>query len=123
MADRDCRSGGDGRRQGGGEDEARRVGAHGVNHCGLSGDVAAQRAERLGERAFDDIDAVGEAVALGDAAATVAIHANRMDLVDVGHGVVLVGEVGDRLDGGDVAVHRIDALEHDQLGALAAGRL
>ena len=55
-------------------------------------------------------------VALGNAAAARAVHADRMDFVEVGQRVVLVGEVADRGDRRDVAVHRIDALERDQLG-------
>ena len=59
------------------------------------------------------------AVALGDAAAARAVHADRMDLVDIGHGVVALGEIADRVDRRDVAVHRIDALERDQLRPVA----
>ena len=55
-------------------------------------------------------------VALGDAAAVLAVHADRVDLVEIGQRVVLVGEVADRRDRRDVAVHRIDAFERDQLG-------
>ena len=51
------------------------------------------------------------AVALGDAAAARAVHADRVDLVEIGHGAVALGEVADRADRRDVAVHRIDALE------------
>ena len=40
-----------------------------------------------------------------------------MDLVDIGHRPVTFGEIGDLADGGDVAVHGIEALEDDQLGA------
>ena len=47
-----------------------------------------------------------------------AVHADRMDLVEVGQRVILVGEVADRGDRRDVAVHRIDAFERDQLGRL-----
>ena len=39
-----------------------------------------------------------------------------MDFVEIGERAILVGEVADRGDRGDVAVHRIDALERDQLG-------
>ena len=41
-----------------------------------------------------------------------------MDLVDIAHRLVLLADVEDFLDRRDVAVHRIEALEHDQLGAL-----
>ena len=39
-----------------------------------------------------------------------------MDFVEIGEGVIFVGEIADRSDGRDVAVHRIDAFESDQLG-------
>ena len=123
MADGCGGGGGDGRRQRRGEDEARRIGAHGIDHRAGAGDVAAERAERLGQRAFDDVDAVGQPFAFGDAAAARSVHADGMDLVDIGHGVVALGEVDDLPDRRDVAIHRIDALEDDQLGALAARRL
>ena len=89
--------------------------------AGIAGDVAAERAEALGQRALDDVDARHDAVALGDAAAARAVKADGMDLVHIGHRVVAFGEIGDRIDRGDVAVHRIKALEDDQLGALAPG--
>src|SRR6185437_2535337 len=48
------------------EDEAGGVGAHRIDHLRASGDIAAEAAERLGERAFQDIDTMHDAVALGD---------------------------------------------------------
>jgi hypothetical protein len=44
-----------------------------------------------------------------------------VDFVDIGQRVVLVGQVADRVDRGDVAVHRIDAFERDQLGHFGIG--
>ena len=41
-----------------------------------------------------------------------------MNLVDIGHRAVALGEPRDLGDRRDVAVHRIEALEHDELGAL-----
>ena len=52
MAHAGQRRRGDGRRQRGGEDEARAAGAHEVDDDGGRGDVAADHAERLGERAL-----------------------------------------------------------------------
>ena len=49
-------------------------------------------------------------------AAARAVQANGVDLVQVGHGAVPLCHVADVADRGDVAVHRIDALERDQLG-------
>src|SRR3979490_2320399 len=104
------------RRERGGEEEAGAVGADGVDDIGTCGDIAAETAERLGEGAFQDIDAVHDAVALGDAAAARAVHAGRVPLVDIGHGAVALGEIADPGQWRDVAVHRIQALAHDQLG-------
>src|SRR6185295_4808011 len=73
----------DRRRQRGREDEARRVGADAVDDRGAAGDIAAEAAEGLGERAFEHVDAVHDAVALGDTAAARAVHADRMDLIDI----------------------------------------
>ena len=83
---------------------------------GVARDVAAERPVALGQRALDHVDPVGEPLALGDAAAARAVHADRVDFVDVGHGVVALGELDDLLDRRDVAVHRVEALEHDELG-------
>ncbi len=52
MADRGRRRRADRRRQGGGEDEARRVGAHGVDQRRAAGDVAAETAKGLAQRSF-----------------------------------------------------------------------
>ena len=46
------------------------------------------------------VDPVGDLVALGNAAAARAVHADRMDLVEIGERVVLVGEVADRVRSG-----------------------
>src|SRR5690606_24359495 len=97
-------------------DEAARIGTDEVDEAGRSGDIAADDAERLAERALDEGDAVHQPLALGDAAAARTIHANGMDLVEIGHGTVLLGDFDDLADRGDVAIHRIDALEGDDLG-------
>jgi hypothetical protein len=64
-----------------------------------AGDVATDDAEGLAQRALDQRDAVHQPLALGDAAAARAVHADRVDLVDIGHRAVLVADVEDLLDG------------------------
>ena len=118
VADAGERAGDQHRRQRGGEDEARRIAADAVDDRRVGGDIAAHHAERLAQRALDDRHPVGDPVALRNAAAARAVHADRMDLVEIGQRAVAVGEVADRGDRGDVAVHRIDAFERDQLGRL-----
>src|SRR5690606_5035681 len=103
--------------QGGGEDEFGRIGAYRVDDRGIGGDVAAHDAEPLGQRPLDDVDAVHQPFTLADAAAARAVHAHRVHLVDIGEGVELVGKVGELFDRRDVAIHRIDRFEDDQLGA------
>ena len=61
---------------------------------------------------------MGEALALGDAAAAFAIEADGVDLVDVGQRIPALRRVEDLLDRRDVAVHRIEAFEHDELRPL-----
>jgi hypothetical protein len=85
--------------------------------------IAAQAAERLGERSLDHVDAPHHALQLGHAAAARAVHADRVHLVQIGHGAILLGEVANALDRRYVAVHRIEALEHDQLGLRRIGGL
>jgi hypothetical protein len=58
-------------------------------------------------------------VALGDAGAARAVEADRVDLVEVCHGAVAVGEVADLAARRHVSVHRVDRLEHDQLRPVA----
>ena len=87
----------------------------------LAGDIAAEAAERLGQRAFQNIDAVHDAVALGDAAAARTVHADGVNLVDIGHGAVALGEIADLGQRRDVAVHRIQALAGDQFRPVGAG--
>ena len=82
---------------------------------GVAGDIAAVAAERLRQRALDDVDAVRHAVALAHAAAVGAVHADRVHLIEIGHRAIPRREVADRADRGDVGVHRIDRLEGDQL--------
>ena len=123
MPDRRRGRGADRRRQRGGEDEARSIGADRIDQRGASRDIAAEAAEGLGERAFDHVDAVHGAVARGDAGAARAVHADRMDLVEIGHGAVAIGKIADAVDRGDVAAHRIEAFEDDELRPLGARRL
>src|SRR5690606_36951030 len=109
-------AGGDRRRQGGGEDEAGSEGAHEVAQGGGGGDVAAHDAEGLAKGALDDGETVHQPFAFGDAAAARPVQADGMDLVEIGHGAVALGDVDDLGDRRDVAVHRVDRLEGHELG-------
>jgi hypothetical protein len=62
------------------------------------------------------------AVTCGNAGAARAVHANRVDLVEIRHGTIAGGKVADPADRRDVATHRVQALEHDQLGTTRIGR-
>jgi hypothetical protein len=86
-----------------------------VDDVPVGRDIAAHDAERLAERAFDHRHAVRDLVTLRNAAAAGAVHADGVDLVEIGDRAVFVGEVADLGDRSHVAVHRIDAFEGDQL--------
>src|SRR5678815_2956519 len=77
-------AGGQRRGQRGGEAEAMGIGADGVDQDRVAGDIAAHHAKGLTQRAFDDVDLAHHAVAFGHAAAALAVHANRMDFVQIG---------------------------------------
>ena len=79
------------------------------------GDIAADQPEGLGEGALDHVDAVGEAVALGDAGAARAIQPDRMHFVEIGEGAEFLRHVAQRGDRRDVAIHGIDRFEGDHL--------
>ena len=118
MADRCGRGRADRRWKGGRENEARRIGAKRVNHPSTSCNVATEAAERLGEGAFDHVDAVHDAVARGYTRPARTVHADRVNLVEVGHGAIAVGEITDPMDRRDVAAHRVETLENDQFWAI-----
>ena len=118
MAHRGQGSRGQGGGQAGGEDEARGPAAHRVHDHRVGGDIAAHHADGLAEGAFDDVDAVQQPVPLGHARAGRTVQADRMDLVEIGQGTVLAGQGDGAGQVGDVAVHRIDALEGDQFGRI-----
>src|SRR5690606_22437699 len=82
----------------------------------IGGDVAAHDADGLAQGAFDDVDAVQHAVALGHARAGRAVQTHGVDFVQICQGAVFLGQGDGARQIGDVAVHRIDALEGDQLG-------
>ncbi len=102
-------------RQGGGEDEAGREAADEVAQRGRRRDVAADHAEPLGQGAFDHRQPVGEPFLLCHAAAARAVEAHGMHLVEIGHGAMPLRYVADLGDRRDVAVHRVDRFERDQL--------
>src|SRR5271156_3423365 len=117
MGDRGCRSRRHRGRQGRREDKSGCVGSDGVHDSTRPGDVATESAIGLGERSLHDVNARHNAIALGHTCAAWPVHANRVYLVEVSHCAIALGKVADCLEGSNVAVHRIDALEDDQLWA------
>src|SRR3546814_4890194 len=79
---------------------------------------AADGADALAERADDEVDIVDHPLRLGDAAAVLADEAHRMRLVDQHHRAIFLGDADHVLERCDVAEHRIDALQHDELARL-----
>src|SRR3546814_14738466 len=76
---------------------------------------AAEGADVLAERAADEVDVAQHALRLGDAAAMLADEAHRMRLVDQYHRAGFLRHADHFLQRRDVAEHRIDALQHDEL--------
>lgn len=99
MLDRGDGACGKRRRQRRREDEARGKRADEIAERSRRGDIAAHDAERLAERAFDDGQTIHQSLALGNAAAARAVHADGMHFVEIGHRAIFVGEIADFLDG------------------------
>ena len=116
------RAGRDGRRQRVREQIGPRPLAQQVDDGLRRGDEAAHAAaERLAERAGDDLDALARAGQRRRAAAALAEMPVRMAIVDHDEGAVALGEVADLAELRDVAVHREDAVGGDELEARAVG--
>ena len=105
VTDRGQRTCSKSRGQGGGEDKAGGMAANEVTERGRGGDITTHDAEGLAQRTLDDGQAIHQPFTLGDTATARAIHANRMDLVQIGHGIVLVGQITNLGDWRNVAIH------------------
>ncbi len=97
----------------GAADEAQHVELRVVRHA-----EAADRADRLGEGADHEVDVLLDTGFLEHAAAILAEEAHAVGLVAQDHRAVLLGDGDHLLERGDVAEHRIDALQHHQLAGL-----
>ncbi len=85
------------------------------------GVAARGAAERLAQRAGDDVHAPRHAAVLGRAAPACADHADRVRIVDHHQRIEARGDVADRVEARDDAVHREHAVGGDQLEARAVG--
>ena len=116
------RGDGDRGHQGIGEEIGAGALAEHLDHLAACGGVAAGgAAERLAERARQDIDAALDAAVLGGASALGANKADGVAVVDHHQGVMPLGEVADAREVRDDAVHREDAVGGDQAGAGVGG--
>ncbi len=102
------------RRQRGRKDEARRIRPYRVTHFRAGGDIAAHDTIGFCKGTVDNIDTAHQPVTLCHTRAARAVHANRVDLIDIGQGVKFVSQITDRFDRAEVAIHRINRLERDQ---------
>ena len=80
-----------------------------------AGDVAAERADRLRQRADLDVDAAVHAEVIDRAAAVRAEHAARMRIVDHHDAAELLGERAQLRQRAEIAVHAEDAVGDEQL--------
>ena len=109
--------------QSGREDETWRKRSDRVDDAVPAGDVTAEYAEAFCERAFHDSDAVRHPITRCNASTFRAVKPDCVDLVEVCQCAVLVGQITDLRHRGEVAVHRVDRLERDQLAAAGADAL
>ena len=108
------RAGADDRSERRREDEAGRIGANCVDAGPAGSDVAAHQAEALRHRRLDNVDLVHRIIALGDARAMWSVHADGVNLVDIGQRTVFLGKIANIADRRDIAIHGINGFEcHD----------
>ena len=93
-----------------------------IDDIGIRRDITAETAECLRERALDHINTMQRAFTGGDAGPARSVHAGRMDLIDIGHGAIALGEAADAVYRCYVTVHRVESFEHDQLRPLGCLR-
>ncbi|KHQ52584.1 hypothetical protein OA50_03059 [Mameliella alba] len=122
MRDRGLGRGRHRRRQRGGEDEPRGKAADEIAERPRARDIAAHAAIGLAQRALDQGDPVGQAAGLGDAAAARTVKPHGVHLVEIGHGAVAFRHLDDLGHRADVAIHRVDGFEGDDLGRVGGQR-
>ena len=92
-----------------------RVEAQILQRLARAGDETAERAEGFREGAVGEGNAILDAELLRRAAPVFAAGENGMRLVDEDTRAVCFGDIDQCLQVSEVAVHRINALDHDQL--------
>ena len=102
-------------RQRGGEDIGAADQPHDLELRVVGNAEAADRADAFRESADDEIDILDHALFLAHAAAVLADEAHRVGLVHQHHRAVFLRDRDHFLQRGDIAQHRVDAFEHDQL--------
>src|SRR5882757_6808684 len=98
-----------------------RSGADRVADHGIGRDVAAHDAKTFGQGPSDDVDAVHDAIALGNAGAARAVKTDGMNLVKVGDGPEFCRQIANMPDRGDIAIHRVKGFKGYDLGAELPG--
>ena len=84
-----------------------------------AGDVAAERADRLRERAHLDVDAAVQPEVIDGAAAVAAEHAAGVRVVDHHDAAELVGDVAELRQRAEVTIHAEHAVGDDQPSPVA----
>ena len=74
------------------------------------------------KRALDHVNSVHDTLLGSHTCTARSVHADRMNLVAIGHGAIAFGEIANAFDRGQVAVHGIETFKHHQLRALRSRR-
>ena len=107
----------DGRRMRSGEQKRPGAMVEKIDEVARAADVAAERADGLGERAYLDVHAAVHLEVVDSAAAVAAEHAGGMRVIDHHDGAVFFGERAQPGQRADVAIHGKNAVGDEQLVA------
>ena len=103
------------RRQRGGEYEAACERPDEIAEHRGTCDVAPDNSVRLAKRAFDQSDPIRDAFPIRDAPSPRSVHSNRVNLVQISHCAVLLGDIANLGDRSDASTHGINRLERYDL--------
>src|SRR6266568_2289387 len=120
MSNTSCGGGRQRRRHRRGEDEARCGRADRITNHGIRRDVPSRDTKAFGQGPFNDVNAVHDAVALGNARTTASVEPDSVDFVQICESAELLPQIANALDWSNISVHGVERFEGNYLRAVSS---